>query len=74
MKQGDRVSVREGRLQWTGKCLWIETPLFNSDKWAAITPDEYSIHACRGSGNREYHQNIIMIPLFLDKVEVLESA
>lgn len=71
MEKGQKVLVTEGRIQWMGTYLWTEMG-FNKDSWAVIQPLEYTVHARRGSGNREYNENLIRIPTFLNKVEPLE--
>lgn len=72
MEKGQKVKVTEGRIQWVGTYLWTEKA-FGTDEWAVIEPQEYTVHARRGSGNREYNENLIRIPLFLDKVEPVEA-
>lgn len=71
MEKGQTVLVTEGRIQWMGMYLWTEKS-FGTDEWAVIQPLEYTVHARRGSGNREYSENLVRIPLFLDKVEPVE--
>ena len=46
---------------------------FGTDEWAVVQPTEYGTHARRGSGNREYNENLIRIPLFLNKVEPIQG-
>lgn len=72
MEKGQKVRVTEGRIVWNGTYLWTETG-FNQDQWAVVQPTEYTVHARRGSGNREYRENIIRIPLFLNKVEPIQG-
>jgi hypothetical protein len=72
VEKGQKVKVTEGRIQWMGTYLWSESGIGN-DVWAVIEPEQYTVHARRGSGNREYSENLIRIPLFLDKVEPVEA-
>lgn len=67
MEKSKLVRVTEGRLVWNGMLLWVENQF--SGKWAVVQPCEYIVHARRGSGSREYSENLVRIPMFLDKVE-----
>lgn len=72
MEKGKKVLVTEGRIQWMGTYLWTEKA-FGTDEWAVVRPTEYGTHARRGSGNREYSENLIRVPTFLNKVEPVEA-
>jgi hypothetical protein len=72
VKKGQRVLVKEGRVSWEGTFLWSEKG-FGDDVWAVVQPDEYTVHARRGSGNREYSENLVRIPTFLNSVEPIEA-
>lgn len=72
MEKGQKVRVTEGRIVWNGTYLWTEMA-FGTDEWAVVQPTEYGTHARRGSGNREYNENLIRIPLFLNKVEPIQG-
>ena len=68
MEKGQQVLVKEGRVTWVGTFLWSEKGSAG-DVWAVVQPAEYTVHARRGSGNREYNENLIRIPTFLNKIE-----
>ena len=72
MEKGQTVLVTEGRIQWMGTYLWSEMG-FGTGELAVVQPLEYTVHTRRGSGNREYSENLVRIPLFLDKVELVEA-
>lgn len=62
-----KVIVKEISFHWSGTILWNEKS--GSINWMVIRPDEYSTHTRRGSGSREYSENLIRVPDFLNKVE-----
>lgn len=56
-----KVLVNDDRgWSWTGEQLWTEKG-YGSMVWCVIRPDEWSVHARRGSGNSEYNQNLIRV-------------
>lgn len=61
-----QVKVREGSVVWTGQLLWRESSVLGD--WAVIRPDDYGTHVRRGSGSREYSENLIRVPTFLNSV------
>lgn len=68
-----KVIVKEISFEWTGDLLWEEQG-YGDQKWFVVRPDEYTTHTRRGSGTREYHENLIRVPSFLNKITPLEQA
>lgn len=62
-----KVVVKEISFSWTGTKLWEEEG-YGNNVWYVIRPDEYTTHVRRGSGPREYSENLIRVPDFLNKV------
>jgi hypothetical protein len=68
MENGTRVNVKEISFEWQGTLLWTESG-YGDQKWFVVRPDSYGVHARRGSGSREYSENLIRVPEFLNKVQ-----
>ena len=68
-----KVTVKEISFSWTGTKLWEEKG-FGADVWYVIRPDEYSVHTRRGSGNREYAEDLIRVPNFMNQVSNIPSV
>lgn len=69
-KSGDRVLVHEISFSWTGTVIYTQRG-FGPDEWLYVRPDEYGVHVRRGSGSSQFEQNLIGVPLFLNKVDMV---
>lgn len=65
-----KVQVKEANgIVWIGTKLWEEKG-FGTEVWQVIRPDDLGIHVQRGSGTREWDENLIRVPNFLNCIKV----